>query len=80
MKGRKEEILIKGKTESIPYHARTVVTKGWCEVRCLLKAVREALTQLMTICFHKVILHLFTADYAITTKEQKEQRYFCLIS
>lgn len=51
----------------VPYHARTMVTKGWCEVRCFLEGVRKAFTQIVTVCFHKVILHLFTTDYSITT-------------
>ena len=50
----------------VPYHACTVITKGWCEVRCFLKGVRKAFTQLQTVCFYKVILHLFTTDNSIT--------------
>lgn len=52
----------------VPYHACTMVTKGWCEVSCFLEGVREAFTQLVTVCFHKVILHLFTTDNSITTQ------------
>lgn len=51
-----------------PYHACTMITKGWCEVRRFLKGMWKAFTQLVTVCFYKVILHLFATDNSITTQ------------